>query len=216
MVIVCADCRRKKRTSFWHCRTPLPLGLTTRDHSSFSVISLATAPSHLSRDAPCQTVPNIFPATSRSQAHPQSLDPIGKLQREDALSYINQYVLPKLDFGVRTDGMPKRATVRQDAAAASLNSLAPYFYGPDAAAGVGIYSATDGKDFTPASGSAFGQLEDGGPRGPGGPGVSGMPLMSVEDAEAALSSARKETDKLEKKLNNLIKSNRRVLLGGAR
>ncbi|KAI6783587.1 uncharacterized protein J7T54_005616 [Emericellopsis cladophorae] len=160
--------------------------------------------------------PNIFPATSRSLAHPQSLDPIGKLQREDALSYINQYVLPKLDFGVRTDGMPKRATVRQDAAAASLNSLAPYFYGPDAAAGVGIYSATDGKDFTPASGSAFGQLEDGGPRGPGGPGVSGMPLMSVEDAEAALSSARKETDKLEKKLNNLIKSNRRVLLGGAR
>lgn len=150
--------------------------------------------------------PNIFPATSQPQSH----DPIGKLQREDALNYINQYVLPRLNLGATNVGWPKGATVRQDAAAASLNSLAPYFYGPDAAAGVGIYSAPDSKDFAPAS-SAVPPGEDGGKCG--GTGVSGMPLMSVDDAEAALGAARKETEKLEKRLNALIKTNKRVLLG---
>jgi CCR4-NOT transcription complex subunit 4 len=152
--------------------------------------------------------PNIFPATTQ----PQSQDPIGKLQREDALSYINQYVLPRLNLGATNVGWPKGAALRQDAAAASLNSLAPYFYGPDAAAGVGIYSAPDGKDFAPSSSSAFTPGEDG--LRCGGPGMSGMPLMSVEDAEAALMAARKETDKLEKGLNQVIKRNRRLLIGG--
>ncbi|KAL6852415.1 transcriptional repressor general negative regulator of transcription subunit 4 [Amphichorda felina] len=151
--------------------------------------------------------PNIFPATTQ----PQSQDPIGKLQREDALSYINQYVLPRLNLGATNVGWPKGATVRQDAAAASLNSLAPYFYGPDAAAGVGIYSAPDSKDFAPTSSTVGPPSEDGAKCG--GTGVSGMPLMSVEDAEAALGAARKETEKLEKKLNALIKTNKRVLVG---
>ena len=151
--------------------------------------------------------PNIFPATTQ----PQSQDPIGKLQREDALSYINQYVLPRLNLGATNVGWPKGATVRQDAAAASLNSLAPYFYGPDAAAGVGIYSAPDSKDFAPTSSTVGPPGEDGAKCG--GTGVSGMPLMSVEDAEAALGAARKETEKLEKKLNALIKTNKRVLVG---
>jgi CCR4-NOT transcription complex subunit 4 len=77
---------------------------------------------------------------------------------------------------------------------------------------VGIYSAPDGKDFAPSSSSAFTPGEDG--LRCGGPGMSGMPLMSVEDAEAALMAARKETDKLEKGLNQVIKRNRRLLIGG--
>ena len=156
--------------------------------------------------------PNIFPATSQMQ--PQ--DPIGKLQREDALSYINQYVLPRLNLGPTSVGWNKGTSLRQDAAAASLNSLAPYFYGPDAAAGVGIYSAPDYKDFSPVS-SALAPPggEDPARGGSNGGGVGGMPLMSVADAEAALGSARKDTDKLEKKLNSLIKSNRRMLISGS-
>lgn len=164
--------------------------------------------------------PNIFPVSSQ----PQSQDPIGKLQREDALGYINQYVLPRLNLGATNMGLPKGATMRQDAAAASLNSLAPYFYGPDAAAGVGIYSAPESKDFAPPSATMGPPGIDGNRYTPSGvaaasaagagPGVSGMPLMSVEDAEVALSAARKETDKLEKRLNALIKSNKRVLVAG--
>ncbi|KAM5350543.1 hypothetical protein ACJ41O_007048 [Fusarium nematophilum] len=152
--------------------------------------------------------PNIFPAS----AQPQSQDPIGKLQREDALSYINQYVLPRLNLGATNMGFPKGASPTKDAAAASLNSLAPYFYGPDAAAGVGIYSPPDGaramQDF-----SSVGMSSE--ERGKNfGMGVGGMPLMSVEDAEGALAAARRETEKLEKGLNQVIRRNRRLLLGG--
>ncbi|KAJ4131806.1 transcriptional repressor general negative regulator of transcription subunit 4 [Fusarium equiseti] len=152
--------------------------------------------------------PNIFPTT----AQVQSQDPIGKLQREDALSYINQYVLPRLNLGATNMGFPKGASPTKDAAAASLNSLAPYFYGPDAAAGVGIYSPPDGaramQDFSSAGMS-------GEERGKNfGMGVGGMPLMSVEDAEGALAIARRETEKLEKGLNQVIRRNRRLVLGG--
>ncbi|KAJ4309349.1 transcriptional repressor general negative regulator of transcription subunit 4 [Fusarium piperis] len=153
--------------------------------------------------------PNIFPAT----AQPQSQDPIGKLQREDALSYINQYVLPRLNLGATNMGFPKGASPTKDAAATSLNSLAPYFYGPDAAAGVGIYTPPDGaramQDFSSAGMSS----EERGKNF--GMGVSGMPLMSVEDAEGALAAARRETEKLEKGLNQVIRRNRRLLLGNS-
>ncbi|KAF7560307.1 hypothetical protein G7046_g3852 [Stylonectria norvegica] len=132
--------------------------------------------------------PNIFPAT----AQPQSQDPIGKLQREDALSYINQYVLPRLNLGATNMGFLKGTSPTKDSAAASLNSLAPYFYGPDAALDM--------------------QTEEGGKAA--GMGVGGMPLMSVEDAEGALAAARRETEKLEKSLNQVIKRNRRLLFGG--
>ncbi|KAM0218295.1 hypothetical protein ACHAQI_001482 [Fusarium lateritium] len=152
--------------------------------------------------------PNIFPATSQLQ----SQDPIGKLQREDALSYINQYVLPRLNLGATNMGFPKGASPTKDAAAASLNSLAPYFYGPDAAAGVGIYSPPDGARAMQDFSSAGMSNEERGKNF--GMGVGGMPLMSVEDAEAALAAARRETEKLEKGLNNVIRRNRRLVLGG--
>ncbi|KFA50893.1 hypothetical protein S40293_02475 [Stachybotrys chartarum IBT 40293] len=152
--------------------------------------------------------PNIFPCA----AQPQSQDPIGKLQREDALSYINQYVLPRLNLGSSNMGLPKGSTSPRDHAAASLNSLAPYFYGPDAAAGVGIYSPAEGSrplpDFTAAGMSS----DDGGKVAAAA--ANGISLMSVEDAELALAAARRETDKLEKGLNSVIKRNRRLLLGG--
>lgn len=176
--------------------------------------------------------PSIFPAAAR----PQAQDPIGKLQREDALSYINQYVLPRLNLGAAGAGLPHGASPLRDSAAASLNSLAPYFYGPDAAAGVGIYSAPEGAraahDFAPpkpAAGPGGAPVAGPPPRRHGGCGDdddggaggfkmsrsgAGMPLMSVDDAEAALASARRETDKLEKGLNAVIKRNRRLLLGG--
>ena len=39
-----------------------------------------------------------------------------------------------------------------------------------------------------------------------------VPLLSVEDAEKALQLARRETEKLEKSLGQVIKKNRRLLL----
>ncbi|EHK25041.1 uncharacterized protein TRIVIDRAFT_208701 [Trichoderma virens Gv29-8] len=150
--------------------------------------------------------PNIFPST----VQPQSQDPIGKLQREDALSYINQYVLPRLSLGATSMGFPKGASSTRDSA--SLNSLAPYFYGPDAAAGVGIYSTPESaraiQDFA-APGMSLDEIG----KGAAASSIGNMPLMSVEDAEAALTAAKRETEKLEKGLNLVIKRNRRLLLG---
>lgn len=152
--------------------------------------------------------PNIFPST----VQPQSQDPIGKLQREDALSYINQYVLPRLSLGATSMGFPKGASSTRDSA--SLNSLAPYFYGPDAAAGVGIYSTPESaraiQDFA-VPGMSLDEIS----KGAAASSIGNMPLMSVEDAEAALIAAKRETEKLEKGLNLVIKRNRRLLLLGA-
>lgn len=161
--------------------------------------------------------PNIFPAT----AHPPNSDPIGKLQREDALSYINQYILPPLNLGTTNPSLTKGSSPTRDAAAASLNTLAPYFYGPDAAAGVGIYSPPDGMRAMQDLAGPLGRVGEGDKFGmPGaagtGPGAGGsMPIMSVEDAESAMLTARKETEKLEKGLNQVIKRNRRLLLGNS-
>lgn len=199
--------------------------------------------------------PSYFPPSPNAQKMFCD-DPVNKIQREEAISYINQYVLPRLNLG-NTNLFPgswksapgaKDVLSARETAAASLNSLAPYIYGHDAAAGAGIYSAESGgsgkdipEDETPfggldspqhvndtavsASASAASAAAAAAaaaqahaqhsvhPRLPGTP-LNSMTLMSVEDAEAALSLARKETEKLEKNLNQAIKRNRRLLLGG--
>lgn len=43
--------------------------------------------------------------------------------------------------------------------------------------------------------------------------LSNVTLLSLQDAEAAMQAARKETEGLEKRLNALIKKNKKLLLG---
>ncbi|KAF6818562.1 general negative regulator of transcription subunit 4 [Colletotrichum plurivorum] len=193
--------------------------------------------------------PSYFPPSPNAQKM-FSDDPVNKIQREEAICYINQYVLPRLNLG-NTNLFPgswkssgaKDAVIARETAAASLNSLAPYIYGHDAAAGAGIYSAESGgsgKDI-PEDETPFGGLDSPhqahhhhhhhhhhAPQGevavqhaqhsqakiPGGTPLNSMSLMSVDDAETALGIARKETEKLEKNLNQAIKRNRRLLLSG--
>lgn len=218
--------------------------LTTREEDDFLQLQAAvaataesagafTAPRHQASSGAFSIIkgravpngrPNIFPASSK----PEPQDPFGKLQRDEALGYINQYVLPRLNLGASgkasAAGMSAQAAAAasgslaplRDAAAASLNSLAPYFYGPEAAAGVGIYSAVD-------SGSSRPVHDFGAPPGltiggnidmvKGARGMGAMALMSVDEAEAALVATRKDTEKLEKGLNAVIKRNKRLLLG---
>ncbi|KAF4776874.1 hypothetical protein HER10_EVM0009558 [Colletotrichum scovillei] len=199
--------------------------------------------------------PSYFPPSPNAQKM-FSDDPVNKIQREEAISYINQFVLPRLNLG-NTNLFPgswksapgaKDALSARETAAASLNSLAPYIYGHDAAAGAGIYSAESGgsgkdipEDETPFGGLDSPQHQQGSegfvtdaspstmaaaaaqvdaqqrtgaahPKLPGTP-LNAMSLMSVEDAESALGIARKETEKLEKGLNQAMKRNRRLLLG---
>ncbi|OLN85187.1 hypothetical protein CCHL11_04362 [Colletotrichum chlorophyti] len=112
--------------------------------------------------------PSYFPPSPNAQKM-FSDDPINKIQREEAISYINQFVLPRLNLG-NTNLFPgswksapgaKDALSARETAAASLNSLAPYIYGHDAAAGAGIYSAESGgsgKDI-PEDETPFGGLD---------------------------------------------------------
>ncbi|KAM3555832.1 hypothetical protein MY1884_005391 [Beauveria asiatica] len=164
--------------------------------------------------------PGIFPVGGPSESH----DPIHKLQRDEALSYINQYVLPRLNLGASgkaAAAVSGSVNPLRDAAAASLNSLAPYFYGPEAAAGVGIYSAVDGgggprpvQDFGAPPGLTLGGNIDMVKSGGGARGVGTTALMTVEEADAALAATRRDTEKLEKGLNAVIKRNERLLGGG--
>jgi CCR4-NOT transcription complex subunit 4 len=180
--------------------------------------------------------PSFFPQAVNAYVN----DPVHKIQREEAISYINQYVLPKLNLGTTNLGFPgswkssssqgvgKEGIPNTAAAAASLNSLAPWIYGPDVAAGAGIYGPGPNNSGTeiPEDETAFGGGLDTATKGDNsgaelnpstaksGIPLGNMPLMSVEEAETALALARKETEKLEKGLNQVIKRNRRLLFGG--
>ncbi|KAK4032162.1 hypothetical protein C8A01DRAFT_50981 [Parachaetomium inaequale] len=211
--------------------------------------------------------PSYFPPAPG--AYPS--DPVNKIQREEAIYYINQYVLPRLNLNSRDMSLPKAmstwTTDPRGSAAANLSSVAPWLYG-------GIGGAVSASSHLPplshddlsypgpvgafaddlhhhvgphgayidinaqlptqqqqqqqqqhtqqqqhqaaSSSSAIAAATGGG--GVGGinfasPGPFGnVPLMSLEDAEQALSTARKETEKLEKSLNQLMRKNRRLLL----
>jgi CCR4-NOT transcription complex subunit 4 len=184
--------------------------------------------------------PGYFPQAPG--AFPQ--DPVNKIQREEAIYYINQYVLPRLNLG--TTGFPgpwknalQDGKVNLNAATANFNStIAPYI---DTAApelsypvpspggsSVGLADTLPGHQNNSHSQNLASVLVNslgpwpepahGGPSGAkftgsttsGGP-FGSVPLMSQEDAEQALAAARKETDKLEKQLNQKIKKNRQFL-----
>ncbi|ROT36505.1 hypothetical protein SODALDRAFT_262113, partial [Sodiomyces alkalinus F11] len=214
------------------------------------------APRHQSRHAGFSLIkgravpngpPSFFPPHPKAEARMFSDDPLHKLQREEAISYINQFVLPRLKLGTANLGFPGSWKSNAAVTAASLNSLAPWIYGHDAAAGAGIYSADAGgpaalrdvpEDETPFGGGGFDQAaarfeplardqlgnNNGASSSSGNnsnsnsnnnnkmPPLAGLALMSVEDAEGALQLARKETEKLEKGLNQVIRRNRRLLL----
>ncbi|KAL1841643.1 hypothetical protein VTJ49DRAFT_6749 [Mycothermus thermophilus] len=243
--------------------------------------------------------PSYFPPAPG--AYPS--DPINKIQREEAIYYINQYVLPRLNLNARDMNLPKAMSTwttdsrgssgGQSTAGPNLSSVAPWLYGGIAGAGssssshlptlshgeildvnaaapelsypgpVGAFAddmhhhhpyidinghlptveevfnsaARDhhhhphhhyhqqGQQQTPQGSASPQQQQHQRPSTPsssnavsapttaaGGinfssPGPFGnVPLMSLEDAEQALAISRKETEKLEKSLNQLMPS----------
>ena len=185
--------------------------------------------------------PGYFPRAP--SAYPS--DPVGKIQREEAIYYINQYVLPRLNLSTINLEFPgpwKTPLPDGKVNMSSLNTYAPWIYRgcpnghPDdtaapelnypSPAGVGLGNPQGlasvleitangvlgpGADATAASvGSGTSAGKAGGAMVPSP--FSSVPLMSLEDAEQGLAVARKETEKLEKSLNQLIKRNRRLLM----
>ncbi|KAK1755653.1 general negative regulator of transcription subunit 4 [Echria macrotheca] len=201
--------------------------------------------------------PSYFPAAPGMPV----VDPSNKIHREEAIHYINQYVLPRLNlnareqissntktmmpgwnFDARTAGVPTGQ--------AGLGSIAPWTYGPttmpadtDAAAPelnypgpVGSFADNASNNsalasyleshtdqprmddlplMAPFPGGDVGpdctKLNSSGVPTPFGNPFENVPMIPYEEAEQALSVARKETDKLEKTLNQMMRKNRRLL-----
>jgi len=166
--------------------------------------------------------PAYFPPVDTLAAR---LDPVGKIQRDEALSYINQFVLPSLS----TNSQLERAL---NANALDAEMLRPNDIGawgtattnhtsggveahieqsgvPDRSYSVATYDnsilATGLQSMT----AHFALGQENGRTQP----LGNVTLLSLEDSEKALQSAKKETEKLEKSLNQLLKKNRRLLLG---
>ena len=167
--------------------------------------------------------PTFFPPLDGT--HPNGpMDPVSKIQRDEALSYINQYVLPSLS----TNSQLERALNANALDTEMLRPADPQTWAswgqqgqnqganPDSRSGQETPYGGNRQDGILASGleSMTAHFAVGRESGRGGQPLGNVTLLSLPDAESALQAARKETDKLEKSFNQMMKKNRRLLLGG--
>lgn len=166
--------------------------------------------------------PTFFPVSSTGGP---AMDPVSKIQRDEALSYINQYVLPslstnqQLEKALNTNAIDPEIIRSGDAAAwtnwggdnnvnparRSDNSAEPG-HAPTPTNREGMIAT--GLESMTAQFAIAGDLSRGQPGQP----LGNVSLLSLSEAEGALQIARKETEGFEKRLNALIKKNRRLLL----
>ncbi|PBP15500.1 RNA recognition domain-containing protein [Diplocarpon rosae] len=166
--------------------------------------------------------PSFFPVPSTGTP---AIDPVSKIQRDEALSYINQYVLPSLstnsqlekalnanaiDSEIIRSGDPSAWTNwGNDNMNRRSDAGADVSYGPSAANREGVI--TTGLENMTAHFAIGGDLS----RGQTGQPLSNVSLLSLTESEGAMQLARKETEGLEKRLTALIKKNRKLLLPSA-
>lgn len=164
--------------------------------------------------------PAYFPPVDSSTPH---LDPVSKIQRDEALSYINQYVLPSLSTNPQLEKALKANAL--DAEMLGANDSQTWgSWGPPVNTAADSVEAANERRESPyglrrdtsilATGllnmtAHFALGQEAGRTQP----LGNVTLLSLEDSEKALQSAKKETEKLEKSLNQLLKRNRRLLLG---
>lgn len=167
--------------------------------------------------------PTFFPPLDGT--HPNGpMDPVSKIQRDEALSYINQYVLPSLS----TNSQLERALNANALDTEMLRPADPQTWAswgqqgqnqganPDSRSAQETPYGGNRQDGILASGleSMTAHFAVGRENARGGQPLGNVTLLSLPDAESALQAARKETDKLEKSFNQMMKKNRRLLLGG--
>ncbi|KAI1380304.1 hypothetical protein F4677DRAFT_255674 [Hypoxylon crocopeplum] len=164
-----------------------------------------------------RAVPNGTPSYFPSGPDNYPSDPVGKMHREEAISCINQHVLPSLDLSGYKAGGSGSSSSRN----VNLQQLAPWICPPS---GDGsddqrkMFSGRPGDEFNGSgSGGASSTIADGlygchdHANGGPSPSIGSAPLMSVEDAETALAQAKKQHEALDKKLRQLQAKNRRMV-----
>jgi CCR4-NOT transcription complex subunit 4 len=168
--------------------------------------------------------PAFFPPNDNSPLV-VSMDPVSKIQRDEALSYINQYVLPSLSQNSQLERAlnawgPEMAQAQYSQSRGdwgvlnghdALSNQGEHQNEADTPYGTNVQNegilATGLESMT----SHFAVGRDNGR----GQSLGKVTLLSLSDSESAMQSAKKETEKLEKSLNQLLKKNRRLLLGAA-
>ncbi|RYC62330.1 hypothetical protein CHU98_g3879 [Xylaria longipes] len=159
-----------------------------------------------------RAVPNGLPSFFPLGPDNYPSDPVGKMHREEAISCINQHVLPSLNLGnYKTMGAGSNFTKN-----VNLQQLAPWIYPP----------TENGEDqrkmFTSRSTDEYGTSSAGNstdavyggydhPENGPSPAIGSTPLMSVEDAETVWTQAKKQHEALDKKFRQLQAKNRRLL-----
>lgn len=156
--------------------------------------------------------PSFFPQPKGSGS---TLDPVSKIQRDEALSYINQYVLPSLS----TNSQLEKALNANALDAEMLRSSDPLSYpswgndpaGPRASSSHGDGGSQEGILATGLEGmtARFAVGRDGDSGRP----LGNVSLLSLAEAETAMQAARKDVESIEKKFQALMKKNRRLLIG---
>ncbi|KAI0112435.1 hypothetical protein GGR51DRAFT_557019 [Nemania sp. FL0031] len=138
-------------------------------------------------------------------------DPVGKMHREEAISCINQHVLPSLNLGsCKTVGASSNFTNN-----VNLQQLAPWIYPPvdNAEDQRKMFSGRSTDEYSTSPGrsadAVYGSYDH--PENGPSPAIGSTPLMSVEDAETVLAQAKKQHEALDKKFRSLQLKNRRLL-----
>ncbi|KAI0816175.1 hypothetical protein GGR55DRAFT_685825 [Xylaria sp. FL0064] len=159
-----------------------------------------------------RAVPNGAPSFFPLGPDNYPSDPVGKMHREEAISCINQHVLPSLNLGsYKTMGTGSNFTKN-----VNLQQLAPWIYPPTDNAEdqrkmftgrpTDEYGASSSGHSTDAVYGGYEHPENG-----PSPAIGSTPLMSVEDAETVWSQAKKQHEALDKKFRQLQAKNRRLV-----
>lgn len=159
--------------------------------------------------------PPFFPILANGAT---PVDPVIKIRRDEALSYINQFVLPSLSTNSQLEkALNANALDAEMLRASEAPTWASWGSDPQgahSADGEGAYGThhegilATGLEHMTAHFAIGKDIDGGQPMG-------NVSLLSLTEAETAMQIARKETENMEKRLNALLKKNRRILLGSA-
>ncbi|KAI1265400.1 hypothetical protein F5Y18DRAFT_51433 [Xylariaceae sp. FL1019] len=158
-----------------------------------------------------RAVPNGAPSFFPLGPDNYPSDPVGKMHREEAISCINQHVLPSLNLGsYKTMGPNSNFTKN-----VNLQQLAPWIYPPtDGTDDRKMFTGRSTDDYNSgrnsAVDSAYGSY-DHPEQYPPSPAIGSTPLMSVEDAETVWVQVKKQHEALDKKFRQLQQKNRRLV-----
>ncbi|CAN8098028.1 unnamed protein product [Discula destructiva] len=173
--------------------------------------------------------PPYFPqapiAPEDENALPVVQDPMQKMTREEALANINQAILTRFNLGTMNlsslvDHKHNMHDPHVDDTSSPHQHTAQAAVSKDLLKKLGPLLAANAMQAQDAGGEAFSGLAPTMPPPPVAKvptaaktsALAGITSMSLDDMEASWAVARKEAEKLEKSLNQVIKKNRRILL----